>query len=122
MTRKIFALALLAALGVPSFALAGGQATIRVAELPKSFVAGQTVNVAFTVHDAVGSPLGKLHPRVIATLGKRRVEVPAMAVKQEGGYQAAVKFPAAGAWTLTVDSQYCGNTNVIHGVEVLAAK
>lgn len=122
MTRKILALALLATLATSALAQAGGQATIKVAEMPKHFVAGQTVLVNFTVHDAVGSPMSKLQPTVIATLGKRRVEIPATAVKQEGGYQAAVRFPSAGAWTLTVDSKYCGNTNVMRGVQVLAAK
>jgi hypothetical protein len=122
MTRKILAFALLSTLVMSSLAQAGGRAVIQVGELPKSFVAGQTVPVSFTITNVEGRPLKELHPTVIATLGKRRVEVRAVATKQEGGYQAAVRFPSAGEWTLTVDSKYCQNTNVIHGVQVLAAK
>lgn len=122
MTRRIPAFALLTTLVASALAQAGGRATIQVGELPRSLVAGQTVSVSFTIHDAAGSPINKLKPTVIATLGKRQIVVPAVAVKQEGGYQAAVRFPSAGEWTLTVDSKYCGNTNVMHGVQVLAAK
>jgi hypothetical protein len=122
MIRKTLALALLATLAGSALALAGGQATIKVVDMPKSFVAGETVTVSFTVHDAVGKPLSRLEPTLVAQLGRRRIEVPAVPVKMEGGYQAAVKLPSAGEWTLTVDSKYCGNTNVMRGVQVLAAK
>jgi len=122
MTRKILAFALLASFALSGLAQAGGHATIKVSQLPKNFRAGETVSVNFTIHDAVGSPMNELSPTVIASLGKRQVVVPATAVKKDGAYQAAVKFPSAGAWTLTVDSKYCGNTNVMRGVQVLAAK
>lgn len=122
MTRKILALALLATLSSSALAQAGGHATIKVSELPRRFVAGETVVVNFTVHDALSHPMNKLQPLVIATLGDRRVQVAAKAVRKNGAYQAAVRFPSAGEWTLTVDSRYCGNTNVMRGVQVLAAK
>lgn len=122
MKRQILALALAVTL-VPAFALAGGHATIRVAEMPKRMIAGQVVVVDFTIHDAVGNPISTLRPTLIATQGRRRVEVAAAAApKKEGAYQAAVRFPASGEWTLTVDSKYCGNTNVMRGVQVLAAR
>lgn len=122
MNRKILVIALAAALAPAAPAFAGGQANIRVADLPKSFVAGETAIVTFTVQDAVGRPLSKLEPTLIAQLGRLRVEVPAARAKAEGAYQAIVRFPSAGAWTLTVDSHYCGNTNVLRGVQVLASK
>ena len=122
MTRKILALALLASLALSSAALAGGHATIKVSELPKNFRAGETVAVNFAVHNAVGGEMNDLTPTVIASLGKRQVVVPAKSLKKDGAYTADVKFPSAGSWTLTVDSKYCGNTNVMRGVMVLAAK
>jgi hypothetical protein len=102
--------------------LAGGQATITVSELPRSIRATQPVNVTFTVVDVANQPLNDLKPVVIASQGDKTVKVKASRVKVEGGYLAAVKFPAAGEWTLTVDSNYCHNTHVMHGVQVVAAK
>lgn len=122
MIRKIAALALAASLAAVTLAHAGGHATIKVAELPKRFVAGETVPVSFTVHDAVGNAMNDLRPSVIATLGRRRVVVDAVAAKRNGAYEALMKFPASGEWTLTVDSKYCGNTCVVRGVQVSAAK
>ena len=117
-----FALTIAAfALLVPSLTMAGGHANIKVAELPKSIVAGQPVTVTFTVHDAAGRPLAKLKPVLIATRGDQRVEVQARSAKRAGSYQAAVSIPGDGEWTLTVDSRYCGNTCVLRGVNVLAA-
>lgn len=122
MTRKILALALLASLALSSAALAGGHATIKVSELPRNFRAGEAVTVNFTIHNAVGGEMNDLTPTVIASLGKRQVVVPAKSLKKDGAYTADVKFPSAGSWTLTVDSKYCGNTNVTRGLMVLAAK
>ena len=109
------------ALLAPTLAIAGGQANIKVLDLPKSIVAGKPVTVTFTVHDAAGRPLAKLKPVLIATRGDQRVEVPARPMKLAGSYQAAVSIPGDGAWTVTVDSRYCGNTCVLRGVQVLAA-
>src|SRR5262245_60416166 len=118
--RFVLPLAALALLA-PVFALAGGQANIKVTDLPKSIVAGQPVAVTFTVHDPAGRPLAKLQPVLIATRGDQRVQVPARAAKRAGSYQAAISLPGSGEWTLTVDSRYCGNTCVLRGVQVLAA-
>ena len=121
MIRKLASTTLLLALAAfPAFA--GGQATIRVSALDKTLVARKPVNVEFTVHDAVGQPLAQLKPVVIATCGNRRIEVLAKRTQQRGAYAAAVTFPSAGEWTITVDSRYCHNTNITKGVMVLAAR
>jgi len=109
------------ALLAPALVMAGGHANIKVADLPKSIVAGQPVAVTFTVHDPAGRPIAKLKPVLIATRGDQRVEVPARAAKRAGSYQAAISLPGSGEWTVTVDSRYCGNTCVLRGVQVLAA-
>jgi YtkA-like protein len=106
---------------VASFAQAGGLATIRVARLPETLSAGKPTWVTFTVHDVAGKPINNLKPVVIATRGDQRVSIRASRVKQEGGYQARLAFPAAGEWTLTVDSKYCHNTAVLRDIEVGAA-
>ena len=121
MLRRIVLASAALALLVPSLALAGGQAHIKVSELPKSIVAGTPVTVTFTIQNPAGQPLRNLKPLVIATRGDQRVEVPAKAAKRAGAYAAAVAIPGEGEWTLTVDSRYCGNTCVLRGVNVLAA-
>jgi hypothetical protein len=109
------------ALVVSSLAQGGGHATIRVSRLPETLVAGRPTWVHFTVHDALGKPINKLRPVLIAVKGDQRVSLQAKPVKQEGGYQARLSFPSAGEWTLTVDSKYCHNTAVLRDIQVLAA-
>lgn len=121
MLRRLVLMTAALALVVPSLSVAGGQANIKVADLPKSIVAGQPVTVTFTVHNPAGQPLRSLKPVVIATRGDARVEVAARATKRAGGYAAEIALPGGGEWTLTVDSRYCHNTCVLRGVRVLAA-
>ena len=124
MTRRIvsptFTAFLVAAALVPA-AFAGGHATINVSGLPKSLVAGQPTTVEFTVHDAIGRPMSKLRPVLIATRGTEKVEVAAKRTRRAGQYAAAVALPSGGEWTLTLDIRYCGNTRVLRGVQVMAA-
>ena len=103
-------------------AFAGGKAYIHVSELSKSIVAGQPVPVVFTVQNALHQPMSELKPVVTATRGDLRVQAAATAVKSPGGYTASLTLPEAGDWTVTVDTQYCGNTCVMKGVKVTAAK
>ena len=122
MIRRVSLLIAMLSLACAAPLIAGGQATITVSELPSSIRATQPVNVMFTVVDVANQPLNDLKPVVIATRGDQSIKIKASRVKVEGGYLAAVKFPAAGDWTLTVDSNYCHNTHVMHGVKVVAAK
>ena len=121
MLRRIVLATAAIALLVPSLSHAGGYANIKVADLPKSIVAGQNVTVTFTVQNAAGQPFRGLKPVLIATQGDARVEAPARAMKRAGAYAAEVALPGEGEWTLTVDSRYCHNTCVLRGVKVLAA-
>jgi uncharacterized protein (DUF58 family) len=117
--RTILLVAAGLVLGAP-LAIAGGHATIKVSALPK-LVAGKSTTVTFTIHDAVGNPLEELKPVVVAQRGKEKLEFRARPVKTAGGYAADLVLPAGSNWTLTVDSGYCGNTNVMRNVSVLAA-
>lgn len=116
--RFLFSAALAVAFVAP--AVAGGHATIRVSDLPKVLIARQPVAVEFTIHDAVGTPISKLHPVLIAERGKERMRITARPTGRAGRYAAPVAFPSGGAWTLTVDSGYCGNTHVMRDVQVAA--
>ncbi len=118
--RSALATIALLALAAPSFA--GGHATIRVGALPTPLVAGRDVPVTFTVHDAVSSPLNDLKPVLVLQSGARTVKLGARRAKAAGAYEARVKFPAAGEWTLTVESGYCGNTAVVRGLAVADEK
>ena len=122
MTRRVSLLVAVLSLACAAPLMAGGQAYISVTELPSSIRATQKVNVMFTVRDAANEPLNDLKPVVIATQGDKSIKIKASRVKVEGGYLAAVAFPAAGEWTLTVDSNYCHNTHVMRGVQVAAAR
>jgi hypothetical protein len=117
--RSAAAATLLIALA--THALAGGHAVIRVVEMPKALAAGRPLALAFTVHDALGAPIDRLRPVVVAECGKARFRVGARPAGTSGTYTAALRFPRAGAWKLTVDSGYCGNTHVMHGIQVAAA-
>jgi hypothetical protein len=118
--RTILLVAAGLVLGAP-LALAGGHATIKVSALPPKMVAGQSTTVSFTIHDAAGQPLDDLKPVIVAQRGKDKLQFRARPVKAAGGYAAAVVLPAGSNWTLTVDSGYCGNTNVMRNINVLAA-
>lgn len=120
--KPSFAAFMFAALLVPALAFAGGHATIAVSELPKRMEAGRAVAVDFTIHDAAGQPMSRLQPTLVATLGRTRLEVPAAPGRRPGSYQAELRFPRSGAWTLTVDSHFCGNTHVMRNVAVLASR
>ena len=93
---------------VTGIALAGGRAQVTVLSAPKGVVAGKTFEVSFAVKPEW--PMAKnrsVEPTVKAVCGDREVTLAAVPLKASGQYKAVFALPAAGEWTITVDSRYC---------------
>jgi len=106
-TRIALAAAMLVSL-VTGVAQAGGRAHVSILNVPKDVVAGKTYEVAFSVRPEW--PMAKnraLEPIVKAVCGDRQITFAAVALKSQGEYKATFALPAAGAWTITVDSRFC---------------
>jgi mono/diheme cytochrome c family protein len=87
---------------------AGGWAVITVEHLPDSIVAGEPVTLGYVVRQHGERPLGGLSGRVTARGGGRAIVADAVAGKQAGHYTAALTFPNAGEWSITIDSGFAG--------------
>jgi uncharacterized protein (DUF2141 family) len=105
--RIVIAAAL--ALGlIAGAAQAGGRARVSILSAPKQLVAGQVFEVAFAVQSEFPmSKNRKIEPTVKAVCGDREITIAAVALKSTGHYKASFAVPAAGEWTITVDSRYC---------------
>jgi hypothetical protein len=107
----ILAIPLILALGVPATAQAGGWATTGVDALPASPGAGDVWRPTITVKQHGISPMDGLKPsvRITSDTGMAR-EFPARPAGGPGEYVAAVRFPAAGRWSIRI---FDGFTDVI---------
>jgi hypothetical protein len=109
MSSQRFAVAVVVALGlIAGIAQAGGRARVSILSAPKHLVAGQIFEVAFSVQPEF--PMSKsrrIEPTVKAVCGDREITIPAVALKSAGRFKASFAVPAAGEWTITVDSRYC---------------
>ncbi|NOT33592.1 MAG: hypothetical protein HOP12_05400 [Candidatus Eisenbacteria bacterium] len=139
---SLLAVALVAAVSISgSSARAGGQVNIRplgairaatAAQLQPSSAgqaavaavrveAGKEFDLPFELTYPNGEPVKNAHPIVIARSGRRVLEIHARPAKAEGVYQAQVKLPATGDWSLVIDARICGNTCTLSNVTALAA-
>jgi len=114
--KRILLLSMLLSLATGAFA--GGHVDIAITPLPKTLVAGRAFPVEFHVRYPDGTPVEKLKPVVIATSGKRRVQIGAVARTVAGDYAARLTLPKDGRWNVTVDVKYCDNTAVLRDVVV----
>lgn len=109
MSRTHVAFATVLALSLISgVALAGGRAHVSIVSAPKHVVAGESFEVAFAVRPEW--PMAKdrlLEPRVRAVCGDRQITCTAVPLKSGGRFKASFALPAAGEWTITVDSRFC---------------
>jgi hypothetical protein len=107
----VFALALTLVLALPAAAQAGGWATTAVDALPESPSAGDVWRPTITVMQHGVSPMSGLEPsvRITAESGATR-DFPATATGKPGEYVAAVRFPAAGSWSIRI---FDGFTDVV---------
>jgi cytochrome c553 len=96
---------LLSALLLPSAAAwLGGWATISVEDLPDYAVAGQPLEMAFTVRSHGNAGVTGLEPTVEARSGKRRVTARATATAGAGRYAFRLALPEPGDWSVNIHS------------------
>jgi mono/diheme cytochrome c family protein len=120
MIRCAFLLAVFCALAVAAFG--GGWAVITLKEFPDHAVAGQTLNLAFTVRQHGVTLLGGLRPKVRATAaGGRVVEAVAAAGREAGEYRASLAFPQPGDWRVTITSGFNSSDLTLPALKVLEA-
>jgi hypothetical protein len=98
-----FALLLSLVVAIPAFA--GGWAVITLDELPGNVVAGEPLNVGFTVLQHGITPMAGLDPTVTATLFKdEQFVVYAEPDGKPGHYTATLTFPKEGDWSWSIQA------------------
>jgi cytochrome c2 len=109
-SRQLLAASLLLAglLLLPTPAMAGGWAVITLDELPGEIVAGEPLEIGFTVRQHGVTPLDGLTPTVSAHRSGASVTEEAKAQGQSGHYVAVLTFPQAGEWEWSIQA-FSGN-------------
>lgn len=103
-------------------AQAGGRARIVGLEAPHQVTAGQSFQLSFGVQPVFPTPHRNLEPLLIATSEGRTLTFPATAARGRYRYAAAVALPAAGDWTIRVDSRFCQTVMDPVTIRAVAAK
>lgn len=83
---------------------AGGWVIVTIRDLPEDVIAGNPVRITFMARAHGVSPLGTLNPEITARSGNEIVKASAVATKIMGEYEATLRLPAAGRWTIEVDT------------------
>lgn len=109
------------ALVAATTAFAGGWATITVEELPASVVAGQPLTLRYSVRQHGVRLLPGLTGRIEATSGTLRASAVGKATKDTGYYAAAITFPKAGEWTITIHSGFMTSQTTLQPLRVVDA-
>jgi hypothetical protein len=99
---------ILVALPIAAFTF-GGWAVITVDSLPEYAVAGTPTTLTFVVRQHGVTPLGGLHPVVVARNGSNTVEA-TTGVAPNGHYTATMTLPRDGAWTIDIRSGFMNTT------------
>jgi len=87
---------------------AGGWAVVTIDTLPEYVSAGEPVAFGYSVRQHGHKLLNGLSGRVIATSRGHQIAADARPGKRDGHYVATLTFPAAGDWSLTVQSGFGG--------------
>jgi hypothetical protein len=115
----------LAALGMTialvGVAGAGGQARVKVEQVPGKVEAGKPFELAITVQPQTWSHARNIEPIVTAECAGRKVATTAVASKRVNQYRATLNLPTAGEWKIRVDSRYCHTVMSPVSVQVAAA-
>ncbi len=98
---------------------AGGWATITVADLPDHFVAGQSVNLSFTIRQHGVKLMDDLTPSLEAVNGL--VKTSATITKEGAKYHARLILPKSGEWTITIKSSFGPNDVTLLPMQAVAA-
>jgi hypothetical protein len=103
--KRALVAAALAALVVPSASLAGGWATVGLANLPNGVRAGDSWNAQITVLRHGRTPTDGAKPALTITNGNGDTKTfPARPAKGVGKYVAHVVFPSGGEWRFSIDN------------------
>src|SRR5215208_4921510 len=98
-------LALLMVLVFVSPAFAGGWAVITLDELPMDVVAGQPLQIGFTVRQHGVTRLDGLDPTILARLPfEEQLTVHAKPEGEQGHYTATLTFPKEGNWEWSIQA------------------
>jgi cytochrome c2 len=89
-------------------ALAGGWAVITLDELPGEIIAGQPLEIGFTVRQHGVTPVDGLTPTIHARQAGVTLTEQAKAQGETGHYIATLTFPQAGEWTWSIQA-FTGN-------------
>jgi mono/diheme cytochrome c family protein len=84
----------------------GGWATVTVEDLPDSLVAGEAVDLAFTIRQHGEEPMSDRRPVVEWSQGASRERVQARRDGAAGRYVAQVLVRQPGEWSVTIDSDF----------------
>jgi mono/diheme cytochrome c family protein len=98
---------------------AGGWATITVADLPDTFVAGSPTHLTFTVRQHGVKLMDDLTPSLEAVSGAEKVT--ANVTREGTNYHAKFTLPKPGAWTITIKSSFGANDVTLLPMSVIAA-
>ena len=107
-SKRVAVAAALAISLIAGTAQAGGSAHVNILAVPKQVKAGQVFDLAFAVHpDWPMSKARALQPTVKAVCGDQVLNIATAEAKDGKSYIASFAVPAAGDWTITVDSRFC---------------
>lgn len=98
---------------------AGGWATITVADLPDHFVAGQPINLSFTIRQHGVKLMDNLTPSLEAVKGTEKVV--ASVTRAGTNYQANFTLPKPGAWAITIKSSFGPNDITLLPMQAIEA-
>jgi mono/diheme cytochrome c family protein len=104
MTRNT-AVLMLGGLALPLIAAYGGWASITLESLPDHLVAGQPVELTYTVRQHGFEPMRGLNGRIEARSGTLSLNVASQAAGP-GQYTATLTVPEPGEWTITIFSGF----------------
>jgi hypothetical protein len=106
-TRTILAAAaIIASLGLPAIASAGGWATVQLSSTPDGLKPGATWNVELTIMQHGRTPLSNVHPSVTITSAGVTRTFASEPAGRPGVHRVSVRFPAAGTWRYVVDDGF----------------
>jgi hypothetical protein len=116
-----FALSLLILFAAGMAAYGGGWAVITLNEFPEHALSGQPLKLTFTVRQHGQTLLSGLQPSVRATAaGGLVAKAAAVAGREPGQYTAALTFPRAGDWTITITSGFVTSDLTLPALKVIA--
>ena len=113
-------LAALLTLALAATAAAGGFATAGLDQMPATAAPGSTWSPEITVLGHGRTPADGVEPIVILTSGERTERFPARPAGRPGVYRADVTFPAAGRWSVAVDSGWGVGEDTVGAIDVSA--